>query len=108
MVAFLAHRLREVPGRLVLIWDGAPIPRSHVIQAFLLNGAAHRIHLERIPADAPALHPGEGLWAHLQGVELHNVCGVNLPPLRGAVRHAGKRVRRTPRLIQACFRGAQL
>jgi transposase len=108
VVAFLEHLLREVPGRMVIIWDGAPIHRSHVVQAFLRNGAAHRIHLERLPAYAPELNPGEGLWAHLKGVELRNVCCLNLPHLRRELRDAVKRVRRKPRLIQAFFRGAQL
>jgi transposase len=40
VIAFLEHLLREVPGRMVLIWDGAPIHRSHVIKKFLSNGAA--------------------------------------------------------------------
>ena len=108
VVAFLEHLLREVPGRMVIIWDGAPIHHSHVVQAFLRNGAAHRIHLERLPAYAPELNPGEGLWAHLKGVELRNVCCLNLPHLRRELRDAVKRVRRKPRLIQAFFRGAQL
>ena len=34
VVAFLEHLLREVTGRLVLIWDGAPIHRSQVIKDF--------------------------------------------------------------------------
>jgi hypothetical protein len=63
VVRFLEHLLREVPGRMVIIWDGAPIHRNHVIQAFLANGAAQRLHLERLPAYAPELNPGEGLWA---------------------------------------------
>jgi transposase len=108
VVAFLGHLLREVPGRMVVIWDGAPIHRSHVVQAFLANGAAQRIHLERLPAYAPELNPGEGLWAHLKGVELRNVCCFDLPHLRRELRDAVKRVRRKPRLIKAFFRGAQL
>jgi hypothetical protein len=40
VVAFLEHLLREVPNRMVIIWDGAPIHRSHLIQEFLANGAA--------------------------------------------------------------------
>jgi hypothetical protein len=59
VVAFLEHLLREVPGRMVIIWDGAPIHRSHMIKAFLANGAAQRLHLERLPAYAPELNPGE-------------------------------------------------
>jgi transposase len=76
VVAFLEHLLREVPGHMVVIWDGAPIHRSQVIKDFLTNGAAQRLHVERLPAYAPELNPGEGLWAHLKGVELRNVCCV--------------------------------
>jgi transposase len=107
-VAFLAHLLREVPGRMVIIWDGAPIHRGHMVKAFLANGAAHRMHLERLPAYAPELNPGEGLWAHLKGVELRHGCGGNLPHLRRELRDAVRRVRQKPHLIKAFFRGAQL
>jgi transposase len=108
VVAVLAQLLREVPGRMVMIWEGAPIHRSQTIKEFLTKGAAHRLHWERLPAYAPALNPDEGLWPQLQGVELRHVCGFHLPQLRGARRDAVKRVRRKPRLIQRFFRGAKL
>ena len=108
VVAFLEHLLREVPGRMVIIWDGAPIHRSQVIKAFLAHGAAQRLHLERLPAYAPELNPGEGLWQQLKGVELRHVCCFNIPHLRHELRDAVKRVRRRPRLITSFFRGAQL
>jgi transposase len=108
VVAFLEHLLREVAGRMVIIWDGAPIHRSRVIKAFLADGAAPRIHLERLPAYAPELNPGEGLWQQLKGVELRNLCCWHIPHLRRELRGAVKRVRRKPRLIKNFFRGAQL
>jgi transposase len=108
VVAFLGHLLREVSGRRVIIWDGAPIHRSHVTQEFLANGAAQRMHLERLPAYAPELNPGEGLWQQLTGVELRNVCCFNLPHLRHELRDAVKRVRRKPRVLQGFFHGAGL
>jgi transposase len=108
VVAFLEHLLREVPGRMVIIWDGSPIHRSQVIAAFLANGAAQRIHLERLPAYAPELNPDEGFWAQLKGVELRNVCCGSIPHLRGELRDAVKRVRRKPRIIQGFFKGAGL
>jgi transposase len=108
VVAFLEHLLREVPDRLLILWDGAPIHRSHLIKAFLANGAAHRLHLERLPAYAPELNPGEGLWSHLKGVELRNLCCFDLPHLRHELRDAVKRVRRKPRIIKGFFRGAKL
>jgi transposase len=108
VVAFLEHLLREVPGRMIIIWDGAPIHRSQVIKAFLANGAAQRLHLERLPAYAPELNPGEGLWEQLKGVELRNLCCFNIPHLRHELRDAVKRVRRQPRVLQGFFRGAKL
>jgi transposase len=108
VVAFLEHLRREVPGRMVLIWDGAPMHRSHVIRELLAKGAAQRLHLERLPAYAPELNPGEGLWQQLKGVERRNVCGFNIPHLRREVHDAVKRVRRRPRLIKSFFRGAGL
>jgi transposase len=108
VTAFLAHLLREIPGRLVIIWDGSPIHRSPTVRAFLANGAAQWLHLERLPAYAPALNPDEGLWQQLKGVEMRNLCCVHLPHLRRALRDAVKRVRRKPRLIKSFFRGAKL
>jgi transposase len=107
VVAFLEHLLREVPGRMVIIWDGAPIHRSHIVKAFPAIGAAERIHLERLLAYAPELKPGEGFWAHLKGVELRHVCCFNAPHLRAELRDAVKRVRRKPR-VEGCFQGANL
>lgn len=104
VMAFLEPLLREVPGRLVLLWDGVPI---HGTQEFLANGAAQRIHVERLSAYAPELNPGEGPWAHLKGVELRNVCGFDLSHLRQELCDAVKRVRRRPCSIKGCFEGAK-
>ena len=35
VVQFLRQLLRQVPGRLLVIWDGAPIHRSATVKAFL-------------------------------------------------------------------------
>ena len=65
VVALFEHLLREVPNRLVIIWDGSPVHRSHTIREFLANGAAQRLHMEHLPAYAPELNPGKGLRPHL-------------------------------------------
>lgn len=79
VVAFLKHLLRAVPGRMGLIWDGAPIHRSHTTQEFLAAGAAQRLHLESLPAYAPELNLDEGVWQQLTGVELRNLCCFDRP-----------------------------
>jgi transposase len=108
VLALVDHLLREVPGRLVIIYDGSPIHRSQVLQAFLAYGASHRLHRERLPAYAPALNPEEHVWQQLKGGELRNLCCFHLPPLRRELRAAVKQVRRKLCLIQSFFRGAKL
>jgi transposase len=108
VLAFLEHLLREVPGHLVILWDGAPMHRRPLSTECLANGAKPRLHAERLPAYAPDLNPGEGLWAQRKGVERRHVCGFSLAHLRQELRDAVKRVRRKPRLITGCFEGAKL
>jgi transposase len=108
VVGFLEHLLREVPGPMVILWDGAPIHRSHTTLEFLTAGASPRLHVERLPAYAPELNPGEGLWAHLKGIELRNVCCFTIRHLRHELQNAVKRVRQKPRIIKGCFAGAKL
>jgi transposase len=108
VAALLEPLLRASPGRMVMLWDGAPIHRRHVVQAFLGAGAADRRPGERLPAYAPALNPGEGLWASVKGVERRHICCFKLAHLRAALREAVNRVRQKPRVIRGLFSGAKL
>ena len=49
VVGFLRHLLRQIHGKVLVIWDGAPIHQGHPIKDFLAAGAAKRLHLERLP-----------------------------------------------------------
>lgn len=102
VVIFLRALLDQVAGHLTVIWDGAPIHRSRVIQDFLREGAANRLHLERLPGYAPDLNPDEGIWNYLKRVELANVCCRDLAELTEQVRQAEQRLRDRPELIRAC------
>jgi hypothetical protein len=59
VVRFLRHLLRHIPGKLLVIWDRAPIHRAQVVKDFLAQGGAARLHLEQLPAYAPELNPDE-------------------------------------------------
>lgn len=108
VVAFLRHLLRHIRGKLMIVWDGAPIHRSRVVKQFLTDGAAARIHLERFPGYAPDLDPEEGIWRHLKYVELRNLGCDDLADTRRQLRAACQRLRQKPRVIQACIAHAGL
>ena len=108
IVRFLKHLLRQIAGKILVIWDGLPAHRGKVVKAFLAEGAAKRLHLERLPGYAPDLNPDEGVWHYLKSVELANLCCQDLATLRNELRKAIARLRHKSHLIQSFFRQAQL
>src|SRR5215211_533101 len=103
IVRFLQHLLRHVPGKLLVIWDGAPIHRARVVKDFLARGAAARLQLEQLPGYAPELNPDEGIWHYLKQVELRNLCCDDLAELRVELGLAVKRLRRKRHVLQGCI-----
>ena len=104
VVRFLKHALRQVPGKLLVIWDGSPIHRGQAVKDFLASGAASRLQLERLPGYAPDLNPDEGIWKHLKYVELKNICCRSLSELRKEMRKAKERLRHKRHVILGCIR----
>src|SRR4051794_24542661 len=99
-------RVRHIPGKLLVIWDGAPIHRSRAIKTFLAHGAAKRLRLEQLPGYAPDLNPDEGIWAYLNYVELRNVCCTDLNDLQQHLRLATARLRHKRHVIRGLVRHA--
>jgi len=107
-VVFLRHLWSHLQRKLLVIWDGSPIHRSHDVKDFLLNGGSKHIHLERLPAYAPDLNPDEGTWNYLKHVELRNHCCLNLDHLHHQLNLAYIRLRRKPCIIRSFFLAAGL
>jgi transposase len=99
VVRFLKHLLCHIGGKLLIIWDGAPIHRDQAIKAFLATSAAGQLCLEQLPGYAPDLNPDEGVWNHLKNVELRNVSCHDQDELRHELRLAIVRLRHRPDLI---------
>lgn len=98
-----------MPGKLLVIWDGAPIHRSKVVKGFLQAEANGRLELEPLPGYAPDLNPLDtGVWHWLKDVALANVCAANLIELKQELRAAIARLRRRPSVIKASFVAAKL
>ena len=104
VVGFLQRLHRHIRGKVLVLWDGAPIHRSNVIKEYLAAGAAKWLHLERLPAYAPELNPDEGVWHHLKGVELRNLPCHDLQELGRELRKAKERLRHKTLVLRACCR----
>jgi transposase len=104
VVQFLKHLLRQIPGKLLVLWDGATIHRAQPIKDFLASELGQRVQLETLPAYAPELNPDEGVWQRLKYHELKNVCCATLNELRRAVRLATARLRHKQDSLHGCIR----
>ena len=100
IVRFLKHLLRHM--------HGLPAHHGQAVKNFLRQGAAQRIHLERLPGYAPDLNPDEGIWDYLKQVEMKNLCCHNLDDLHHELRKATARLRHKTDVISACFKLARL
>ena len=103
VVGFLKHLAGHVTGKLLVLWDGAPIHRSRVVKDYLSDGAARRIHLEQLPGYAPELNPAEGIWNYLKRVELKNLCSHSISHLHYELRQAPDRLRHKTEAIVVCI-----
>lgn len=109
VIGFLEYLLTKIAGKLLIIWDGAPIPRSKAIQAFLSKRHQQepgRILVERLPGYSPALNPEEGVWRYLKYEEMANICCWNLEHLRHEFVKARERLRHKKHILRACFQHA--
>jgi transposase len=103
VVRFLEHLLRHVSGKVLVIWDGAPIHRARRVKNFLADGGAARLWLEQLPAYAPELNPAEGIWNLLKRRELRNLCCDDLAELRAELRLATARLRHRRSALRGCI-----
>ena len=104
VIRFLEQLLREIPGKLLLIWDGAPIHRSRAVKEWLSQGASWRLRLEQLPGYAPELNPDEGVWRYLKRAELRNLVCAGLAQLTREFWTAAKRLLGKPDVLRACIR----
>ena len=107
IIQFLAHLLRHIPGKLLIVWDGLPGHRSRVVWQFVQQQRG-RLWLEYLPGYAPELNPVQYLWSHWKQHELPNFCPTNFGRLSDSARRAMRRMRRRPTLVCAFWEQAEL
>ena len=107
VVEFIKHLQRHIPGRMLLIWDGAAIHRSKLVSDYLAS-TKRRVLAERLPPYAPELNPVEYMWAHLKSHEIANLITTQAWELSFEATAALRRMRRRPSIMAACFTQAEL
>jgi transposase len=107
VIEFLKHLRRHVPGKLLIVWDGASIHRSTLVRDYIASTNG-QIAVERLPAYAPELNPVEYMWAHLKTHEIANLIVTKAWELSLEATAALRRMRRRTSIITACYVQAEL
>ena len=107
VIEFLRHLQRHVPGKLTVIWDGAPIHRSRMVQDYVA-GTGGRVEVERLPAYAPELNPVEYMWGNLKTHQIGNLIATQAWELSMQATAALRRMRRRRSIIAACYKQSTL
>jgi transposase len=107
VVEFIKHLQRHLRARLLIIWDGAAIHRSKLVQDYLASTKG-RVRAERLPPYAPELNPVEYMWAHLKSHEIANLITTQAWELSFEATAALRKMRRRPSILAACFTQAEL
>ena len=117
VLEFLRYLLKEVRGRILLLWTTGTLHRRKDVKASLRE-ARKRLEPRRFPAYAPELNPDELVWSALKFQRLPNFC----PKTEEEVREGVERELRwlqnhpdfmggvsiTPRLLSTRERGISL
>jgi hypothetical protein len=82
--AFLEALLKELSGRIIVVWDGGTMHKGDPIRA-LVEHFADRLCLEKLPPYAPMLNPIEFLWSWLKYSRLNNFAPQDAIQLDGRV-----------------------
>jgi transposase len=107
VVEFLKHLQQQLPGKLLLIWDGAMIHRSRLVRDYL-ESLQGRLYAAALPAYAPELNPIEYAWGYFKQHRLPNFCARDLAHLSAFGRKALNNMRRRPKLVAAFWKQAEL
>jgi len=96
---FLLQLLRQLPGNVLVIWDGARTHRARKVEAFLYRHL--RLYLEYFPPYAPELNPVEHVWGYLKKNPLAHHPPTALSGLAKTARRSGQSVQRKPGLLRS-------
>jgi transposase len=105
VIRFLRHLLRHLRGPVVLLWDGGPIHKRRMVQAFVQRRP--RLHVHPFPAYAPELNPDEFVWTKAKH-DLANSVPKNMGELTGSLRRSLRRTQRSQTLLWSCIFASDL
>ena len=99
IIGYLKALHRQVPGRIVLFWDGLTSHHSAKVQDYLATNTDW-LEVVRFPGYAPELNPIEYFWSAIKGKPLANLAPDRIHELQDAIERAERRARKQTQMLQ--------
>jgi transposase len=103
---FLRDLLRQVRGRVIVVWDQGNMHKGSPIRELLRRFP--RLELRSLPPYAPELNPVEQLWNHLKYNRFVNQAPLDVLSLNGDLQRHLKLIRRNPARLRSFLAAADL
>jgi transposase len=104
MVALLKQFLKNLSGKLLIVWDNASIHDCEETKHFLATDKqAQRLHLVKQPKYSPEVNADEQVWNQIKNKGLKNVICKNIKELKSKVTKEFEKLKNKPELIKQFF-----
>ena len=107
VIEFLQYLLKEVSGRIMLLWDNGTIHRRKDVKQFLWD-QRKRLETRRFPAYAPELNPDEMIWSALKYQRLANWSPHTEEEIREGVERELSWLQAHPDFVASCIQHAAI
>jgi putative transposase len=105
--AFLEILMREIPERIIVIWDGGMMHKGDPIRK-AVERFKPRLRLEKLPPYAPMLNPVEPLWSWLKHGRLCNAAPADAAELNRSVERELTRITDDQNLLRSMWHASDL
>jgi len=106
VVVFLKHLVKQIPGKITVLWDNLSSHKGLKVRQFLCDH--HQVELYYLPPYAPELNPIESLWCMSKYHRMANLGLDTLEDLESTARAAVDEVTQQQNLLDACIRHTDL
>lgn len=107
IIDYLNALHREIPGKIVLLWDGYSSHKSKVVKEHIKK-CKDWLRVERFPAYAPELNPPEYLFSAIKRKDLANLPFVSVDHVAHKIELAVDRLAGKQTIIQGFLRASGL
>lgn len=104
IVALLKQFLRQLSGKLLIVWDNASIHDCEKTRDFLVaEKQAKRLHLVKQPKYSPEVNADEQVWNQIKNRGLKNTLCKTIKELKAKVVKEFEKLKNKPELIKQFF-----